>query len=248
MHFSSIPFLIFIIFGFLLFLIERLRRADRLNKSQYAWLVGLVVVLLTWGTTSGYWSSRGVYISPDFLGLAPGYWLPFVPVVITLTLVMLAPTLRQGLRVLVDNTPVRWLTGIHQLRILALGSIIKASSGLFPARFAWYVGIPDLLFGLSAIWLTVFVHRRHQISGRSFLLWNLAGAMAILVPAFGFMHIYMQEPLFTELFVFPMALAPTFIVPVFVMLNLLVVWRLWEKLGSQSNKKSVTLKFNPRSY
>ena len=248
MHFSSIPFLIVIIFGFLLFLIERLRRADRLNKSQHAWLVGLIVVMLAWGAASGYWSSRGVYVSPEFLALAPGYWLPFVPVIITLSLVMLSLRLRQGLRILVDSTPVRWLTGMHQLRILALGSIIKASSGLFPAKFAWYVGIPDLLFGLSAIWLTVVVLRRRGITDKSLLLWNLVGAMAILVPAFGFMHIYMQEPLFTELFVFPMALAPTFIVPVFVMLNLLVVWRLWEKLGSQSNVKPDTLKSDPRSY
>ncbi len=248
MNFSMIPFLIFIIFGFLLFLIERLHRAGRLNKSQRAWLLVLVVVLFTWCAASGYWSIRGIYVSPEFLALAPGYWLPFVPVVITVTLVMLVPTLRQGLIILVDNTPVRWLTGIHQLRILALGSIIKASSGLFPAKFAWYVGIPDLLFGLSAIWLTVFVLRRHQISDRSLLLWNLAGAMAILAPAFGFMHIYMQEALFTELFVFPMALAPTFIVPVFVMLNLLVVWRLSEKMFRQSNVKSGTLKSDPRSY
>ncbi len=238
MHFSSIPFLISIIFGFLLFLIERLRRADRLNKSQRIWLVGLVVVLLVWGTASGYWSSRGVYVSPEFLALAPGYWLPFVPVVITVTLVMIAPTLRQGLRILVDDTPVRWLIGIHQLRILALGSIIKASNDLFPAKFAWYVGLPDLLFGLSAVLLTIFVLGRRQISDRSLMLWHVVGAMVILVPAFGFMHIYMHETLFTELFVFPMALAPTFIVPVFVMLNLLAVWRLSEKLFSQPEKIS----------
>ena len=230
MHFSSIPFLIFIIFGFLLFLIERLRRADRLNKSQHVWLVVLVVVLLAWGAASGYWSSRSIYVSPDFLAMAPGYWLPFVPVVIAVTLVMIAPALRQGLRILVDNTTVRWFTGIHQLRVLALGSIIKASNGLFPEKFAWYVGIPDMLFGLSAIWLTVVVLRRRRVSDRSLLLWNLSGAMVILVPAFGFMHIYMQEPLFSALFVFPMALAPTFIVPVFVMLNLLVVWRWSEKV------------------
>jgi len=230
MHFTNIPFLILIIFGFLLFLIERLRRAERLSKSQYTWLLGLIVVLLVWGAASGYWSSRGVYVTSEFLALAPGYWLPFVPVVITVVLVMIVPTLRQGLRILVDDTPVRWLSGIHQLRILALGSIVKASNGLFPAKFAWYVGIPDLLFGLSAVLLTGFVLGRHQISDRKLILWHVAGAIVILAPAFGFMHIYMHEPLFTELFVFPMALAPTFIVPVFVMLNLLVVWRLSEKI------------------
>ncbi len=235
MHFSSIPFLIAIVFGFFLFLIWRLRRKDRLSRSQANGLVGLVVVLLFWGGVSGYLSSRGVYVSPALLALAPGYWLPFVPVVIAVTLVMIAPALRQGLRILVDNTSIQWLVGIHQLRILALGSIIKASDGLFPAKFAWYVGIPDLLFGLSAVWLTVFVLRRRQISEWSLMLWHFIGAMVILAPAFGLMHIYMQEPLFTELFVFPMALAPTFIVPVFVMLNLLVAWRLSENIFGKSD-------------
>ena len=238
MRFSSIPFATFIIFGFLLFFIERLRRTGRLNKSQRTWMFGLVVALLAWGAASAYWSSRGAYISPEFLALAPGYWLPFVPVVITVIPVMMAPTLRQGLRILVDYTPVRWLTGVHQLRILALGSIAKASDGLFPEKFAWYVGVPDLLFGLSAVLLTVFVLGRRQISERGLMLWHVTGAMVILVPTFGFMHIYMHEPLFSALFVFPMALAPTFIVPVFVMLNLLVVWRLSEKLFSHSNTNS----------
>ncbi|HFD87785.1 MAG TPA: hypothetical protein ENJ35_08945, partial [Gammaproteobacteria bacterium] len=128
-----------------------------MNTVQRNWLAGLVVILLFWGVASGYLSSSGVYTSPDFLALAPGYWLPFVPVVIAITLTMLVQPLRQGLRVLVDDTPVSWLTGIHQLRIMALGSIIKASGGLFPAKFAWYVGIPDLIFGLSAVVLTNFI-------------------------------------------------------------------------------------------
>lgn len=237
MYLSTIPFLIFILFCFLLFLIKRLSRAGRLSKSQHNCLLGLVVVLFSWGAASAYCSARGIYLSTEFLDLAPGYWLPLVPVVIVVILVMLVPTLRQGLRILVDNTPVRWLTAIHQLRILALGSIIKAFNGLFPAKFAWYVGIPDFIFGLSAILLTVVVHRRPHIADRSLLLWNLSGAMVILGPAFGLMHIYMHEPLFTKLFDFPMALAPTFIVPIFVMLNLLVVWRLSEKSFSQPTVK-----------
>ncbi|HHJ20729.1 MAG TPA: hypothetical protein ENJ84_13045 [Gammaproteobacteria bacterium] len=229
MHFTSIPFLVLIIIGFLVVSIERLRRKERLNKLQYAWLNGVVLVLAAWGASSGYWSIRGVYVSPEFLNLAPGYWLPFVPVFIVVILIMIAPALRQGLRILVDNTPARWFIGIHQLRILALGSIIKASNDLFPTKFSWYVGIPDLLFGISAIWLTAFVLDHRRISDRDLMLWHVTGAVVILVPAFGLMHVYMKDPLFTELFVFPMALAPTFIVPVFVMLNLLVVWRLSEK-------------------
>ena len=149
--------------------------------------------------------------------------------VITVTLIVLVQPLRQGLRVLVDETPASWLVGIHQFRILALGSIIKAANGLFPAKFAWYVGVPDLLFGVSALLLTQILLRRTDVREWKLVAWHLTGASVILVPAIGFMHVYMREPLFSELFAFPMALAPTLLVPTLVMLNLLVVWRLLER-------------------
>ena len=53
--------------------------------------------------------------------------------------------------------------------------------------------------------------------------------MAILVPTVGLMHVLMRDPLFYKLFEFPMALAPTFLVPTLVMMNMLVAWRLVEK-------------------
>ena len=117
MQLSSLPFLMAIVFGFLLFLTQRLFRLGRLKIDQRNWIGGLVIVLLCWGVISGYLSSSGVYASQTFLALAPGYWLPYVPVVITITLVMSVRPFRQGLKTLVDDTPVHWLTGIHLLRI-----------------------------------------------------------------------------------------------------------------------------------
>lgn len=236
MQLSSLPFLIVIIFGFLLFLTQRLYRLGRLKTAQRNWIGVLLGILLCWGGISGCLSSSGVYVAQAFLDLAPGYWLPYVPVVIAMTLVMTVRPLRQGLRILVDDTPVHWLIGIHQLRILALGSIIKASNGLFPQKFAWYVGIPDLMFGITAMLVSLLLLRRGRFSDWFLIPWHLLGAMVIVIPATGLMHVYMQEPLFSELLAFPMALAPTLVVPTFVMLNLLVVWRLAEhKLNRSSD-------------
>lgn len=228
MQISSLPVLIFIIFGFLTFLIRRLHILGQLNSSERNALAMLLIVVLVWGGCSGYLSNEGVYDSISFLKLAPGYWLPYIPVVITVTLMMLSTQLRLGLRKFVDFVPAYWLTGIHMLRILAIGSIFKSSIGVFPEKFAWYMGIPDLLFGLSAIPITLLVKQK-RLSNNFIMFWHITGALVIMVPALSLMHIFMEEALFPELFAFPMALAPTLVVPMFVMLNLMVVWRLLEK-------------------
>ncbi|PVV05919.1 MAG: hypothetical protein B6D77_17240 [gamma proteobacterium symbiont of Ctena orbiculata] len=228
MQLSSLPLLIAAIFGFLWFLVSRLHRRGSLSSVQRNHLALLMGTLLIWGLLIGYQSDMGRLDGESFLNLMPGYWLPYVPVVIAVTLMLLLTPLREGLRVLVDETPSHWLSGIHILRILALGTLIKASKGLFPQGFAWFVGGPDMLFGLSAIVLTYMAWAGH-VNSRVLLFWHLVGALAIVLPIAGLMHIFMAEPLFKELFRFPMIMAPALVVPTLVMLNLLVAWRLFEK-------------------
>ncbi|MEW8287048.1 MAG: hypothetical protein AB2697_13760 [Candidatus Thiodiazotropha endolucinida] len=188
----------------------------------------LIGVILMWGMFIGYQSSVGRFGSEPFYNLMPGYWMPYVPVVVALSMMLSLAPLRDGLRVLVDETPVHWLSGIHILRILALGTLLKASNDLFPQMFAWFVGGPDLLFGASAIIVTLLA-RSGRLSDRFILYWHLAGALAIVLPVAGLMHLFMAEPLFAELFMFPMVMAPALIVPTLVLLNLLVAWRLYEQ-------------------
>ncbi|MBL3527757.1 MAG: hypothetical protein JMN27_09285 [gamma proteobacterium endosymbiont of Lamellibrachia anaximandri] len=228
MQFSTLPILIVVIFGFLWFLTRRTHRLGGISSSQRNWLVVLLLILLIWGGYVGYQSSAGIFATEAFFSLLPGYWLPYVPVVIAITLTMLVTPLRIGLRKLVDETPQHWLTGIHGLRILALGTLIKASMVVFPEKFAWFVGGADLIFGLSAIAVTLLL-RRGRLTDGFLLVWHLTGALVIVAPVAGLMHVFMQEALFAKLFSFPMVLAPALMVPTFVMLNLLVAWQLLEK-------------------
>lgn len=228
MQLSSLPVLIAALFGFLLFLVRRLHRSGQLNSSERNGIAALLASLLAWGGLSGFLSSTGVYTWDQFLRSAPGYWLPYIPVVIAGALVMLSSTVRHAVGKLVDGTPSHWLAGIHLLRISAIGTLIKASMGVFPEKFAWFVGIPDLVFGLSALPVTLLA-RRGRLSEKTLMLWHLVGALVILVPVAGLMHVFMREALFPELFAFPMALAPTLVVPTMVMLNLMVALRLLEK-------------------
>ncbi|MEW8076826.1 MAG: hypothetical protein AB2822_01985 [Candidatus Thiodiazotropha endolucinida] len=188
----------------------------------------LIGVILMWGMFIGYQSSVGRFSSEPFYNLIPGYWMPYVPVVVAVSMMLLLAPLRDGLRILVDKTPAHWLSGIHILRILALGTLLKASNDLFPQMFAWFVGGPDLLFGVSAIIVTLLA-RSGRLSDRFILFWHLVGAFAIVLPVAGLMHLFMAEALFAELFMFPMVMAPALIVPTLVLLNLLVAWRFYEQ-------------------
>lgn len=228
MQLSSLPLLIAVVFGFLWFLVSRLHRAGILNSDQRNQMALLIGVILMWGMFIGYQSSVGRFGSEPFYNLMPGYWMPYVPVVVALSMMLSLAPLRDGLRVLVDETPVHWLSGIHILRILALGTLLKASNDLFPQMFAWFVGGPDLLFGVSAIIVTLLA-RSGRLSNRFILYWHLAGALAIVLPVAGLMHLFMVEPLFAELFMFPMVMAPALIMPTLVLLNLLVAWRFYEQ-------------------
>ncbi|MEW8690965.1 MAG: hypothetical protein AB2535_07740 [Candidatus Thiodiazotropha endolucinida] len=188
----------------------------------------LIGVILMWGMFIGYQSSVGRFSSEPFYNLMPGYWMPYVPVAVAVSMMLLLAPLRDGLRILVDKTPAHWLSGIHILRILALGTLLKASNDLFPQMFAWFVGGPDLLFGVSAIIVTLLA-RSGRLSDRFILFWHLVGAFVIVLPVAGLMHLFMAEALFGRLFMFPMVMAPALIVPTLVLLNLLVAWRFYEQ-------------------
>jgi CheY-like chemotaxis protein len=118
--------------------------------------------------------------------------------------------------------------------IVAIGTIIKAVAGQFPAYFAFLVGAPDLLFGLSALILGWQASVRN-LSQRFLIAWNLIG-VAVILPAApliqlglpGPIQIFTSEPTAEKLFDFPMVLAPSIIVPTLVLLNLVTAWRLVE--------------------
>ena len=88
-----------------------------------------------------------------------------------------------------------------------------------------WVGIPDFLFGASAIIVGWLLLRNPGGYRRTLIVWSVAGAAIILVPTFGFMPYWMNEPGFTFIFEFPMVMSPSIIVPIFILLNLLLAWK-----------------------
>ena len=108
--------------------------------------------------------------------------------------------------------------------------------GEFPAYFEYGVGIPDFLFGVSAFWIGRKA-MQGEITEKGFLVWNLVGALVIVPSAPILLQLGLPGPVqvFTSLpdaraiLTYPMSIAPMIGVPLFVLVNLWVAWRIWER-------------------
>ncbi len=232
---SLTPVLLAIEIGFIFFLAlhcGHLNSSNRSMKSVYFHLL----LITAYAVVTSILGARGVFISDELLELLPGLWLQVITVLICVLPVVLFDSIRNGLRRIVDVTPLHWYAYFHGLRIAALGTAYKTYIGEFPAYFQGLVGVPDLLFGISAFWIARKV-KHGQIGVKGFMVWNLIGALAI-VPAApillqlglpGPFQVFHRLPDARAVFTYPMSIAPMIGVPLFVLVNLWVVWRLWEK-------------------
>ena len=230
MAFSSIPLQIAVIFGFIWYVTRSLHQRGVMSSPQRDWIAILLVILLLWVVIIGHKTGSSTMALERLMGMLPGYWLPYLPIAVTLALATINSPLRHGLRSLADHTPPHWLSGIQMVRIFALGALFKAADGHYPVLLAWIIGLPDLLYGLSAMLVTWQI-RQGRVSEVFLMRWHLLGVLVILIPLLAFMPLFMREALFERWFEFPMIFVPALLMPTLVMLNLLVVWRLWETGG-----------------
>lgn len=232
---SLTPVLLAVELGFVFALTWRCGRTAAARGAM-----GPVYVYLAWITAYAIATSvlgaAGVYVADALLGTFPGLWLQLITVAAFLVPVAVFASVRTGLRQIVDATPWHWFAYFHGLRIAALGTAYKTVIGEFPLSFEIIVGIPDLAFGLSAFWIAAKA-RRGELGQTGFLVWNLIGAL-VIVPAApivlqlglpGPLQVFTGVPDARAVFTFPMSIAPMIGVPLFVMTNLWVAWRLWER-------------------
>lgn len=235
MAFSMTPVLVTIELGFLLSLAQWTGPRRGPQSSATAVLIYLLWLGL-YAVATSILGIQGFYVRSDLGGLYPGPATQLLTVVIAVLPVVLFSGLRNMLRDMADHTPWHWFAAFHALRIGALGTAYNTYIGEFPVYFELLVGVPDLLFGLSALW--VFARaRKGRISDRGFLIWNVIGLLIIVPTAPILLFLGLPGPfqMFTALpdaravFTYPMSIAPVIGVPLFVLINLWVVWRLWER-------------------
>jgi hypothetical protein len=220
-----------------------------LQKKQ---IVLILAALTLWGGLSTYLGLSGYYQSEGFLSSLPGLWIPQIPVLIVMIPWMVSKTLRQGIDKIIDQTPLYLIMGFEGLRVLAIGGIIKGYTGEFSSFFSKVVGIPDFLYGVTTLIAAVLIYRGVW-KERSAIIINLIGfiivgpiAMVLInVGLPGPLYMIEESPSLKTIFEFPMALAPTLVVPIFAMINLLVALRLMKRQRSdRAKERNGTLALN----
>jgi hypothetical protein len=205
---------------------------DRRQRAA-VWLYLLSITI--YGVANSVIGATGAYVADDLLEWLPALWLQLVTVAFCVLPVVLSREVRNGLRRIVDSTPWHWFAYYHGLRVAAIGTAYKTFIGEFPHYFELLIGVPDLAFGVSAFWIASKA-KRGLLSRRTFVTWNLIGAL-VIVPAApillqlglpGPLQVFTGQPDARVVFTFPMSIASMIGVPLFVLTNLLVAWRLWE--------------------
>lgn len=234
------PLLIALELGFLAAATARARRIGMPAEEARA-VFALLAWIAAYALLTSWLGARGVFVSDRLLRWLPGFWLQLVTVAVCVGPVLGSGMLREGLRGLVDRTPWSGWAGFHGLRLTALGTLLGAAAGTFPVYFAVAVGVPDLLFGASALWVAWRAHRG-RLGRRRFLAWNVLGAL-VIVPAApvllqlglpGPFHVFEASPDARAVFTYPMSIAPMIGVPLFVLVHACVAWRLLERGRSGS--------------
>ncbi len=237
MNISILPVFVLPIFAFCIFLTRRAQNNQTITKEEAKSVTAMLIAFTLWTVISVVLGFRGVHLS--LMEKSPFLWQSFVPVTV-LMIALLFPTIRSGLSKIATSTPGYWFVFIQALRIGALGGIIKGLRGEISSSFVFWIGIPDFLFGLSALvvgWLLM----RNAVSPKFIIAWNLVGFSLIMFPTFGPMTYWMNEPGFSFIFEFPMVLAPSIVIPTFISLNLLGAWGVFakqKKLSGQSEFKT----------
>lgn len=196
--------------------------------SVTLWLGALGI----WGFISASLALSGLYRTQAFYANLSALWLPLVPFALTAAFAAASPSFRHAVLTIAEHHTREFIL-VQALRAAALGTLVKAYLGTFPAYFALLVGIPDFLFGLSAIALLATGYWTALVR-RGLVAWNLIG-IAVILPAPALIQLGMPGPLSSltgvaggeALYAYPMVLAPTLVVAFFVIMNAIQAAAAW---------------------
>jgi hypothetical protein len=183
------------------------------------------IVLAAWAIVTTILSRRGTYQPPD----------PYSPPPIGITLVLVLLVLAACL--LASPTLRRLLTNQKNLILLNLWRLVGAvflmlmASGQMPALWALPAGIGDVLVGAAAPWIARDVETPQ--GRRRAIVFNLLGMLDLVVAVgLGIMtspgpaQVFHTTPTSEMATRFPLALVPTFLVPLAWTLHVVSLWQL----------------------
>jgi hypothetical protein len=197
----------------------------RTSPRQTPTAVVSAVVLASWAVVTTLLAQRGSFRPPDL------YSPPPVGIALALALAVLAVCLlgSPSLRSLLTNQ--RHLILLNLWRLVGVVFLVLMANGQMPALWALPAGIGDVIVGAAAPWVA---RRVDTPEGKPrAIAFNLFG-MADLVVAVGLgvmtspgpAHVFRTTPTAELATQFPLALVPTFLVPLAFALHVVSLWQL----------------------
>lgn len=227
---STIPFLFVAQVVLMALAVRSAQRTDRLSPDRARPLYIVIALLVLWAPISAYLALKGVYTQTAVLERLPGLWVTMVPVIVFMVPWGLSAEFRDSINSVVDAVGVHKIMLFEGFRVLAIGGIIKGLKGEFSSEIAFYLGIPDFVFGALSL-LAGYLLYQKSLDLKWVLALNVYG-FVIIVPGGqvlmnlgipGPWHIIHSTPDMVSMFEYPMALAPTVVVPIFITLNAFII-------------------------
>ena len=138
-----------------------------------AWLA----LMGTWAASVGQLARSGWLSGPGTASF-PAIWISAPAVMVSLLALLALPAFREAWLGSVLLLPAAMIPTLNSLRILAIGSVLKAWRGQLPKRIGFGVGIPDLAFGL---WSMAIALRGGFSRGGEEVAWHAIGAGILLL-------------------------------------------------------------------
>ena len=200
----------------------------RARTSKHDGVVALVssMALVVWGVASTVLAYRG-FFQPRSARSFPPIGTNLIAVLLLLALCLILST---SLRRLLSNQT--YLTRLNVWRLLGAVFLILMALGQMPALWAIPAGIGDVLVGAAAF--SVARHLESPRGRRRAIIFNLLGMTDLIVAVFlgvttnpGPAQIFHTTPTSVLITKFPLALVPTFLVPLAFTIHVVSLWQLF---------------------
>jgi hypothetical protein len=208
---------------------------ERTSARQSTVAITSGIVLAGWAIAAAVLAARGFFRPPDTQSPPPvGIYLALVLAALALCLAF-----SKSLRSLLSNQ--KNLIRLNLWRLVGAVFLILMANGQMPALWALPAGIGDIIVGATAPW--VANHFDTPGGRRLAILFNLFG-MADLIVAVGLgimtspgpTQVFHTSPTSEFATQFPLALVPTFLVPLAFMLHVVSLWQLFGNTWANPSK------------
>ena len=199
-------------------------------RSRMGQTIG--IALLAWLGAVAFLGATGAYLGRP--GQPP--IAVFASAVAPLILFALAWRASAAFRDFLLAIDVRFIVAMQAWRFAGFGFIALYTTSVLPGLFAWPAGLGDMAIGMAApFWIVTLIKRPEAIESRGFRLWNILGILDFVV-AFTTATICAMTiaadttPSIIGMGKLPLALIPTFMVPLFAMLHIVALMQAKERL------------------